>query len=188
MARTSKRPKYRRQKRADKPDLAFLELRGQRLYLGEYDSDKSRAEYRRLIAEWAGAGGSLPVPQDDISVSEVVIRFWGHVTTHYRRQDGTATSEVANYRTTLKVLRELYGHTKAGEFGPRGLKAIRDELIQRSLSRKGHRRGSLRGAASHLRRKVPHHLRASAPEDQRSPGSFHSLWRSAFRLSSLAVL
>ncbi len=128
-------PKYRRQRRQGKPDLAFIEVGGQRLYLGEYGTEVSRAEYTRLVAELAAAGGSLTVARSGTTVVEVVARFWEFAQSYYRRRDGTATSEVANYRAVLKVLRELYGHTRAKEFGPLSLKAVRAELIRRDLSR-----------------------------------------------------
>ncbi len=37
-------PKYRRQRRKDRPDLAFVELNGRRHYLGQYDTEDSKDE------------------------------------------------------------------------------------------------------------------------------------------------
>ena len=48
---------------------------------------------------------------------------------HYRKPDGTPTSELAVYKQVLKVLRRLYGHTKAKDFGPLRLKATMSEMI-----------------------------------------------------------
>ncbi len=38
-------PKYRRQKRRNGADTAFVAIDGQRIYLGEYDSGQSRERY-----------------------------------------------------------------------------------------------------------------------------------------------
>ena len=56
MAR-NKSPKYRRQKRGEGKDLAFVELNGKRFYLGKYASDESRREYRRVVVEWMSRDG-----------------------------------------------------------------------------------------------------------------------------------
>ena len=87
-----KKPKYRRQKRSGKSDLAFVELDGHRFYLGDYAAKESRAEYRRLMAEWLATGGT-PVKQDDITVFEVADRFLQHADVYYRREDGTHAPE-----------------------------------------------------------------------------------------------
>ncbi len=129
-------PRYCRQKRTGRPDLAYVEFAGSRCYLGEYGSKESRAEYRRLVAEWSGASGRAPERlNDQLTVVEVIARFWEHAQVYYRRADGTPTSEVANFKTALRTLKELYGHTKAGDFGPRSLKAIRSHLVKRGLAR-----------------------------------------------------
>ena len=43
-------PKHRKQKRAE-GDIAFVELKRQRSYLGEYDSPESRQQYHHLLSE-----------------------------------------------------------------------------------------------------------------------------------------
>jgi integrase len=48
---------------------------------------------------------------------------------HYRRPDGTPTSEQQLIRQALRPLRRLYGHTLARDFGPLALKAVRTEII-----------------------------------------------------------
>jgi len=53
-------PKYRLQK-SDEGDRAFVELNGMRHYLGAYDSEESRREYHRLLAEWTASKASKNV-------------------------------------------------------------------------------------------------------------------------------
>src|SRR5262249_58246543 len=43
---------------------------------------------------------------------------WKHAEQHYRHPDGLPTSELNDFRLSLRPLKELYGHTRAAEFGP----------------------------------------------------------------------
>src|SRR5262249_53674712 len=63
------------------------------------------------------------------TVSELMLAFWDYVEQHYRHPDGTPTSEVKNFRDALRPLRHAYGKTKAREFGPLALKAVREMMI-----------------------------------------------------------
>jgi integrase len=133
-------PKYRRQ-RNKYGDLAFVELNGKRHYLGKYDSPESKADYKRLLVEWA-VGNRQPVaPTNEITVVELIARYWGHVESYYRKPNGTPTSEVRNIKLTLRPLKELYGSTPAAEFGPLALKAVREKMIEKGWCRKGINQG-----------------------------------------------
>jgi integrase len=54
---------------------------------------------------------------------------------HYRHPDGNPTSELADYKLSLRPLRHSYGHTPAREFGPLALKAARQAMVDDGLSR-----------------------------------------------------
>ena len=129
-------PKYRRQNRPDSADAAFVELNGLRHYLGPYDSAESREAYHRLLAEWTASRGQLPTGRSEIAISELIIRFYRHAQAHYRRPDGSPTSEIANFKLALRPLRKLYGRSRVSDFGPRSLKAVRQEMIDRGWSRR----------------------------------------------------
>jgi integrase len=64
-----------------------------------------------------------------LTVNEVLVRFWAHAEGYYRHLDGTPTSELDEYRLSLKPLKALYGHTLARDFGPLALKAVRQNMI-----------------------------------------------------------
>ena len=137
----SRKPKYRRQRRKGKPDLAFVELGGRRFYLGNYGTDESRAEYRRLLVEWMASGARTGLRDASCgphveTMAELLAAFWQHAQTHYRRPDGTTTSELRNFRGVVRTLGGLYGHRPPNEFGPKALKAVRAHLIERGLARK----------------------------------------------------
>ena len=63
-------------------------------------------------------------------MNELILRFWPHAEMHYRHPDGNPTSELADYKLSLRPLRHSYGHTPAREFGPLALKAARQAAGQ----------------------------------------------------------
>lgn len=126
-------PSYRRQK--SKPhDRAFVELNGQRRYLGRHGTRESKEAFHRLVFEWTAAGGQLPVNREELTVVELIARFWDHAQAYYRK-DGQPTDEVNNFRQALRPLRELYGDVRAAEFGPLKLKHVRQAMIDKGWSR-----------------------------------------------------
>ena len=128
-------PKYRRQKRKKRADLGFVELDGRRHYLGDYGSAASKEAYHRLLAEWTAGGRRITVPKTQITIAELMARFWQHVEGYYRKADGSPTKEVEQFRLALRPLRELYGETNASGFGPRAHKAVRQNMIDRGWCR-----------------------------------------------------
>lgn len=109
----------------------YVELNGRRIYLGKLDLPETRMRYHTLVAEWEANGRSLPAPADEITIVELLDRFWIYAQGHYRKPDGTPSGELTNYRTVLSMLKELYGHTRSVDFGPRALKAVRNEMIKK---------------------------------------------------------
>lgn len=121
-----KNPSYRHHKPTDQ---AFVELSGKRLYLGRHGTPASRAEYKRLVAEWLGNGRQIPVPSSDLTVAELCSRFMRHAETYYRKPGGTPTSEICTFRSAIRVLTHIYSETPVSDFGPRALKAVREAMI-----------------------------------------------------------
>jgi integrase len=120
-------PSYRLHRQSGQ---AIVTLNGRDVCLGKYDTPESRDKYNRLIAEWLANGRQLPAPADAFTVAMLILAFWKHAEVHYRRPDGSPTSEVDNYKDVLKVLRRLYGDTLASKFGPLSLKTLRNEMIK----------------------------------------------------------
>ena len=58
-----------------------------------------------------------------------------HAAAHYRRPDGSPTTELTEYGYSLKPLRELYGLTRAADVGPLALEAVRQQMIDADLCR-----------------------------------------------------
>ncbi len=128
-------PSYRRQ-RDKKRDRAFVDLGGNRIYLGLWGTPESRARFSRVVAEWKSSGAQSTHGCEDLTVMEVCARFWDHAESYYKKPDGTAGSELRNYRLAIRPVNELYGDVPAKSFGPLALKVIRDRLITKGLTRK----------------------------------------------------
>lgn len=98
------------------------------------------AEYRRLTAEWLANGDRKPAPSvesavfPDSTINELLVDYLRHADGYYRK-DGKPTKEPGLLRLSFRLLRELYGHTLAREFGPLALKMVRQAMIDAGLSR-----------------------------------------------------
>lgn len=121
-------PKYRRHCSGGR-DRAFVELDGQRTYLGRYGSPESIQRYDQLVAEWLVSGRRRAAEPADLTVVELCARFLKHAKRHYRRADGTPTSTIFNYKSVIPHLTAIYGRVPVTEFGPLSLKAVRQRLI-----------------------------------------------------------
>jgi integrase len=122
---TQRTPSYRLHKPSGQ---AVVTLGGRDVYLGRYGSAQSRAEYDRVVAEWLAGGRRLSRPKEepgDRLIVELILAFDEYAESRY-----PATSrEPENYRLSLQPLRELYGHVRAGDFGPKALKAVQRRMV-----------------------------------------------------------
>ncbi len=76
-------PKYRKHRASGK---AVVTLNGRDIYLGQHGTKASKLEYDRLTSEWLANGRSLPTGQaSDLTVAELLLRYWQHAKTHYRK-------------------------------------------------------------------------------------------------------
>ena len=135
MIRTPRTPSYRLHRPTGQ---AVVTLNGRDIYLGRHGTPASMAEYDRLISEWLARGrqpatavGEAPA---DLTVTEMAAGYLRHADGYYLK-DGRPTSEVTLIELAMKVLRHLYGHTPAKDFGPLALKAVRQAFIGSGLCR-----------------------------------------------------
>jgi hypothetical protein len=108
--------------------------------LGPFDSEASKHEYARVIAEWLAHGSTVAACRASaaapvLSVSELILAYWPTVEEYYRHRDGTPTQEVDNVRLALRRLRQHYGHTSAAAFDSLALEALREYMIRDGLCR-----------------------------------------------------
>lgn len=107
-----------------------------RLLPGAFDSPESRAAYRTLLLELEATPLRAPTaPASGITVAELLLAYMDHAERHYRRPDGTTTSEFQECKLVVRTLRELYAETPAAEFGPLALKAARQAWVRAGLAR-----------------------------------------------------
>jgi integrase len=143
-------PSLRRHKTSRR---GVVTLSGKDHYLGPWpDPDSSPPSdvvrtYEKAVAEWLAAGrrASAPSPSAEssgltgptgVTVGELILRFWTHVRDHYRHPDGTPTSEVDNFRLSLRPILRLYETLPAAEFTPLKLKAVRQAMVDSGLNRR----------------------------------------------------
>jgi integrase len=119
---------------------------GRWVSLGPWNSERSRAAYERICAAVrkarneaaAGKGGADPARagRERLKVAGLVANFLTHAQKHYRRPDGTPTSEVKEYLAVLMPLAEGdAGGLFVGQFGPLDLQLFRDTLVGRGWCR-----------------------------------------------------
>src|SRR6516225_7318895 len=106
---------------------ARVRFEGKDYYLGAYGSRESREAYARLIAQFSKDDPAPPAPSAGLTVSDLILRYWSHAQTYYRRSDGTPTGEHVVIKAALKPLRRLYGLTPASDFRAKQLRLLRDE-------------------------------------------------------------
>ncbi|HEX2973110.1 MAG TPA: site-specific integrase [Tepidisphaeraceae bacterium] len=121
-------PKYRKHHASGQ---AVVTLDGRDFYLGPYGTAASRTEYDRLVGEWLANGRRIQQEKGEnaITVASLILAYWRFAKTYYRKPDGSPTTEQDKIKSSLRVLRRLYGQTPATEFGPLALKATRQEMV-----------------------------------------------------------
>lgn len=121
-----RQPKYRKHKATGQ---AVVTLNGRDIYLGRFGTKASKDEYDRQIATWLANGRRLLGTDDGVTIDEVIRDFWNHAVKYYRHLDGRPTGETNNFRSCLRVVRQLYGDITANDFGPVNLRIVRDHMI-----------------------------------------------------------
>jgi integrase len=113
---------------------AVVTLDGKDFYLGRYGTQESKAEYKRLLAEFLSGGLRAGAVASDLTVNELAAQYLEFADQYYLK-GGQRTKEPINIGFAVKPLRQLYGHTLASAFGPLGLQAVRQAMIDSNLCR-----------------------------------------------------
>lgn len=158
----AKVPSYRRHKPSGQ---AVVTLDGKDIYLGRWDTQASHDAYERVVGEWLANGRSLPSDNDGLTVAQVALRFYEFAKCYYRK-NGQPTSEVDEYRLTIRQLRQLYGATLARDFGPLKFKAVRKAMIGTGLSR---------GVVNHRMARLRRIFKWAVSEELIPPSVYHGL-------------
>lgn len=123
---------------------AIVRLEGKDHYLGEYGSPESHARYAELIAQWQRQGSPktpegtrLPLSRNaqEITIAELILKYASFAVMYYSRE-GKPTHEYSDIQYSLRPLRQLFGSTRACEFGPLKLKDLQQHMIGLDWSRR----------------------------------------------------
>jgi integrase len=134
-------PAYRLHKATGQAVVTIRHADGCRrdVYLGPYGTDESRQAYARAVYGDAPPphppAAAVLAPTVPPTMSELMLCFLEHAAVHYRHPDGKPTSEVKEYKRTIRAVRLLYGNTPATEFSPKRLQAVRQSMIDAGLCR-----------------------------------------------------
>jgi len=131
-------PVYRNHKPSG---LASVRIEGRDIYLGPHGTPESRAEYKRVIAEWLANHRAEPNSlngngQATNRVVDELIATYLHFAKSYYVKNGALTGEYRNIGDALRPLTTLYGRTRVADFGPSGLKVVRQAMIDADLCRR----------------------------------------------------
>ena len=100
--------------------------------LGIHGSQESKAEYARVLHEWTVMNRKIDtwcgVPAD-LTIAELIERFWEWAEGYYRYPDGTTTHELEEFKRALCPLKYLHGGLVVAEYGPLRLRAVRELMI-----------------------------------------------------------
>ncbi len=124
-------PTYRLHKASGSAVVTLPRLglkRGRDVFLGRYGSPESRQRYAQVMAEWTATGDLRPPATSDITLIELVDRYWVHVRSYYVK-DGKPTSEQDTVHQALAPVLKLYGLSPACEFGPLALETVRQAMV-----------------------------------------------------------
>lgn len=108
----------------------YVNAHGRRIYLGRHDAPETMQRYHEFVAEYLAHGGQPPVEPEQVTIKELIARFWLHAEQYYIDAHGNPSTEIDAFRYALKPVKELFEHASVTEFGPRALQAVRQRMIE----------------------------------------------------------
>lgn len=103
---------------------------GRRFCFGKHDLPETMQRYHQFVAEYVANGGQPHIEPAQITVKELIARYWIHAEGYYVDADGSASTEIDAFRYALKPLKELFAESRVNDFGPRALHAVRQRMIE----------------------------------------------------------
>lgn len=113
---------------------ARTKFNGKRIFLGRYDSPKSRRKFDEVLAKWEAAKAGRTTPTvSKLSLGRLAILFLEHAATEYSK-NGKTTGEYDNFRQALRSLMRLYAGCRVIGLGPKKLKVLQKTLVDEGLA------------------------------------------------------
>ena len=132
ISRNSRVPSLRLHKASGR---GYTVLNGKAVYCGEHGTPEAEQHYHQVIAEWMASGRQLPGDPEQITIKELIARFWLHAEQYYRTLTDGRVKELEQFRLALRPVKDLYGSTPVTDFGPRALKTVRQKMIDKGWCR-----------------------------------------------------
>ncbi len=135
---THKLPSYRLHRASGQ---AVITLTGRDYYLGAFNSPESRVAYDRLIQEFLITSRSTDIGRSQasqdrrsVTINELISTYWDFALGYYVK-NCQPTRELQALKYSFKPMTELYGAISVDSFGPTGLKAVRQRMVDQGLCR-----------------------------------------------------
>ena len=129
--KSSRVPRYCRQKEIGRPDRAYVVIAGKRLTLGNYGSPESYERYTKAINESA----EKPIPAPAPSAPTIAVLIANYFVFIIEKHGGEKANEVVHSRQVFRILRRTHGDILAKDFGPKAYQAVRRAMIDKGWSR-----------------------------------------------------
>jgi integrase len=129
----SRVPSYRHHRPSGQ---AVVTLDGRDFYLGKWNTKPSLSEYERLTGQWLANGRRLPDDGDkaDLRICELLRDYLAYAAGYYV-EDGRPGKEYVCMKAAAQPLVKLYSRTRVVDFGPLALKTVRQQWVDKGLSR-----------------------------------------------------
>ena len=132
----NKIPSYLPHKRSGQ---ARVRIGGRDIYLGTFGSPESKELYAQLIAEHFANGESKTIKVEvgeKLSIAALAVKYDDFARAYYVK-NGVPTDERYAIKMAIGPLVKLYGSTPADEFGPKRLKAVRQQIVSKGRKKDG---------------------------------------------------
>lgn len=151
---------------------AKVRVDGKVICLGPFGSPESREKYESLLGAWYARRGDMS--RHTLSNEDLAILYLRFSERYYCRKNGKPTGTTRNVRDALRPLIKVFGASQVREFGPRKLKAVREDLIEARLCR------------SNINRRIPWIKRVFkwGVETEDVPAPIHTAQATASRMKS----
>lgn len=113
---------------------AVCRVAGRDHYLGVYGSPESRRAYAELLAS-LDSGNLTSLDSGNLTVAGLAARYDRHARSYYVKA-GRPTRQYERVRRSMGLVVELHAATRAADFGPLALSAVRERMVALGWSRK----------------------------------------------------
>ncbi len=114
---------------------ARVTIEGRDYLLGLSGSPEAEEAYRRIVAQWLAKDGPFAPAEGPVTITEILAGYWRHAERYYGYDLNPTRGDCFNLKSTIRILRDLFGSTQACDFGPRGLRTVQSEMIRKGWCR-----------------------------------------------------